>query len=40
MIQCREIGELLGGAAEDLGKPPDSFLMGYAHEVIVTEDIR
>src|SRR5271169_1267444 len=31
--------KLLGGAAEDLCKPLNSFLMRYVHEATVTEDI-
>ena len=39
-LQGREIRKLLGGAAEDLCEPPDSFLMRYVHEVAVAKDIR
>ena len=39
-LQGCEFRKFLGGAAENVGKPADAFLVGYVDEMIVTEDIR
>jgi hypothetical protein len=39
-LQCGEMRELVGGAAENLGEPLDSFLMRHVYEGAVAKDIR
>ena len=39
-LQGHEMRKLLGGATEDLGEPPNSFLMRYARDAVAVKDVR